>query len=266
MSISMAVKYLKLTWLVQKINIMSAMEYRLSFLYQVFGMIINNTGLMFVWYIFFKKFPEINGWGFHETMLLYGVSTMSFALVWIFLFGSLWISSYIVKGQLDNYLLQPKNVLWSISVSRTDISAVGDFSFGIIVFIVSGYFTLGNIFIFLLVGIISAIIFYNLIVIVQSLTFWFGNFESVAEDFTNALLGFTLYPQTVYRGALQIIMYTIIPAAYISLVPVRLIKNFNFLDLFLMIAVAIITFIIANLVFFKGLKRYESGNLINVKM
>lgn len=266
MSISTAAKYLKLTWLVQKINIMSAMEYRASFMYQVVGMIINNTGLLLVWVIFFKKFPAINGWGIHETMLLYGVSTMSFALVWIFLFGSLFISSYIVKGQLDNYLLQPKNVLWSISVSRTDISAVGDFSFGILVFLISGYCTFASTIIFFLVGIISALIFYFLIVILQSISFYAGDFEKVSEDFVNALLGFTLYPQSIYKGILQIIIYTVIPAAFISLVPVELIKNFQLRILGLIIIVAIILFFLANYIFTRGLRRYESGNLINVKM
>lgn len=266
MSISMAVKYLKLTFLVQKINILSAMEYRTSFIYQVLGMIVNNTGLLYVWVIFFKKFPAINGWGFQETMLLYGISTLSFSLVWLFLFGSLHISEYIVKGQLDNYILQPKNILWNISVSKTDISAIGDMSFGFLVLLFSTYFNFQNLLVFIIIGLISAFIFYNLIVIVQSITFYFGNFEAVAEGFVDALLGFTLYPQTIYTGTLRILIYTVIPAAFISLVPVELVKHFDIWKFLLMIFVACITFLLANLIFTRGIRRYESGNLINVKM
>ena len=266
MSISMVVKYLKLTLLVQKINVLSAMEYRTSFIYQILGMIVNNAGLLYVWVIFFKKFPSINGWGFQETMLLYGISTVSYSLVWFFLFGSLHISEYIVKGQLDNYLLQPKNILWNISVSKTDISALGDMSFGFLVLLFSKYFSFQNIFVFIIIGLLSAIIFFNLIVILQSITFYFGNFEAVAEQFINALLGFTLYPQTIYSGALRIIIYTIIPAAFISLIPVELIKHFDIWKFLLMLFVTIVTFALANLIFNKGIRRYESGNLINVKM
>lgn len=266
MSMSTAVKYLKLTYHIQKTNLLSAMEYRASFLLQVFGMIINNAGLLCVWLIFFKKFPVINGWGIQEMLLLYGANTFIFSLVWLFFFGTLYISDYIIKGQLDNYLVQPKNILWNVSISKMDISAVGDMVFGLLIFGLSQYFNLFNSLIFIIVGLIGALIFYSVIVIIQSITFYFGNFEAVAEEFVNALLGFTLYPQSVYHGALKIAMFTIIPAAFIGLIPFQILAEFSFLKLLLMVIVAVVTFTLANIVFNRGLKRYESGNLINLKM
>lgn len=266
MSLSMVVKYISLTLEMTKSSILSAMEYRVSFFTQIFGMLINNIGLVVIWFIFFQKFPSINGWQFQDTAMLFALATVNFAIVMIFARGASELSKTIARGELDYYLSFPKNVLWHASVSKTDISAIGDLLFGLIIFFFSGNISLEKIGLFMVMSILTALIFLNFIIITQSITFFVGNFEEAAEQMFHALLDFIVYPQTTFYGALKIIMLTIIPAFFIAALPVQLMQKFN-LDLFIiLLGFWILTTIIATIIFKRGLRRYESGNLINVKM
>lgn len=266
MSLSMVAKYISLTWEMTKSSILSAMEYRVSFLVQVFGMLVNDIALVAIWLIFFQKFPSINGWQFQDTAMLFALTTVNFAIVMIFARGAFELSKTIARGELDYYLSFPKNVLWHASVSKTDISAIGDLLFGLIIFFFSGDISFEKIGLFAVIGVLTALIFLNFIIITQSITFYVGNFEEAAEQMFHALLGFTLYPQTAFYGALKIIMLTIIPAFFIATLPVQLIQKFNLEFFLILLGFWILTTIIATIIFRRGLRRYESGNLINVKM
>lgn len=266
MSQSTVVKHLSLTLEITKTNILSAMEYRLSFWMQVIGMVVNDIGLMFVWVIFFQRFPEINGWQFQDTALLFSMSTFMFAIIFIFAGGAFSIARKITQGELDYYLGFPKNILWHCSVSETNISAIGDLIFSIFIFFLSGDITLSKVGLFLLVSIPAITIFFNFIIITQSIAFWVGDFEDGSYNLFHALLGFSLYPQSVFHGILKLVMFTVLPAFFIVTLPLELIKSFSFSGFAILSAIAIASSVLAVKIFSAGLKRYESGNLINVKM
>ena len=258
--------YLSLTWEMVKMNVFSAMEYRVSFIMQIIGMIVNDIGLIALWFIFFEKFPEIRGWTFQDTAALFAVTTVQFSIVMILANGSFRMARMIANGEIDNFLSLPKNVLWQISLCKTEVSAFGDLLFGPVIYFFSGNLSFESFGLFILLSIITAVIFFNFIVITQSIAFFTGNFEEAAVQLFHALLGFTLYPQTAFFGILKIITLTILPAFFIATLPVEIFRNFNIFSLGLMIGFAAITFFIAIFVFKKGLKRYESGNLINIKI
>ena len=263
---STVAKYFSLSLEIIKTNILTAMEYRTSFLIQVLGMIVNDVALILVWVIFFKQFPEIRGRTFSDTVMLYAITTINFGLVMALFRGSFELARTISRGELDYFLALPKNVLWHVSVSKSEISAIGDTIFGILIFFVSGDITPQKIFLFIFYIIISSVILYSFTVITQSLAFWFGNFEEAAEQIFHTLIGFTLYPQTVFHGLLKIVMLTFIPAFFIATLPVQLIRNFDLALTLVMLVYAIAIFGIAVLIFKAGLKSYESGNLINVRI
>lgn len=259
-------KYLSLTFIILKANILSAMEYRLSFIIQVLGMIVNDFGLILVWYIYFLKFPQVNGWGFQDTALLFSITTINFALVMIVARGAYNLSRYITNGELDYFLSLPQNTLWHLSISKSDISAIGDLLFGLIIFFFSGIVSLQSFATILAVCFFSAIAMYGFIIITQSLAFYFGNFEDGADQLFHGMLGFTLYPQTTYFGVLKLITLTILPAFFIAALPVRILHGFSWADFGILILFSFLILLISIITFQRGLKRYESGNLINVKL
>jgi ABC-2 type transport system permease protein len=265
MSWSTVVKYLQLTWQLKKLSIQAAMSYRASFLIQVFGMVFNNAAWIILWALFFKRFPTLNGWGLEHTLLLYSFGTLAFALCVIPAEGVAYLARYVVSGELDSYLTMPKNVLWSIAVSKVDISAIGDGLFGFaLMFYIYG-FALSKIFWFLLLTSLSAILFFDFLVILQSLSFWLGDIEDVAKRIIYMLIGFMFYPQSIFSGFLKIIMMTIMPAFFVVTVPLSLLTEFSWCYLAILLASVMVGTAGALWIFNKGLARYESGNLMTTR-
>ena len=60
----------------------------------------------------------------------------------------------------------------------------------------------------------------------------------------------------------KIILYTIIPVGFANYLPVKVISNFNPLITIAITLVTLFLITIAFLVFYKGLKRYSSSNLM----
>jgi ABC-2 type transport system permease protein len=114
------------------------MEYRVSFLVQSFGMILNNAAFIFFWWILFNNVSSIGGYSFKDEMMLWAITSSSFGLCFISFGNVTQITRMILNGELDTYLLQPKDPLTNIVCSRTVVSAWGDFLYGIILFFFKG--------------------------------------------------------------------------------------------------------------------------------
>ncbi len=263
---STVVKYLRLTLTMLNINIKSAMEYRTSFFVQIIAMIISNASWAIMWGIFFKRFPSVNGWTFQDTMLLMSLSSINTGLYTLFASGTLSLAKNVASGNVDYFLTLPQNLLWQISLSKLNIASFGDLAFGIIIYFFAGPMTSLQLCSFILMALLTAIIMFNFIVITQSIGFFVSNFEDAADQLFIILLFGTYTPQGGIHGALKVIMMTFIPVLLIGAVPVKLIREFNWTSLAVIFGACIISTIIALFVFKQGLKRYESGNMINVKM
>jgi ABC-2 type transport system permease protein len=258
-------QYIKLTFQVVKLNILSAMEYRVSFLLQVFGMVVNDALLLSMWMVFFARFPNFNGWNFQDTVLLFAISTTNYGLYRIFAGNAEEISHHIVMGELDYFMTLPRSILWQVSTAKSNISAIGDAIFGVSLFFFSGLPWV-KFFPFVGLCVLSALVIYNFVVILQSFGFFVGNFEETGDRVFGILLGLCLYPATTFSGVLKFITLVIIPAFFVVWVPLNLLKLFQWQSFLLLIGFWLITLGLAVFIFNQGLKRYESGNLINLRM
>ncbi|UCC62721.1 MAG: ABC-2 family transporter protein, partial [Anaerolineae bacterium] len=102
-------------------------------------------------------------------------------------------------------------------------------------------------------------------VLVGSLAFWVGNADNLASQAINAMLTFSLYPVEIFPGAVQWLLYTLIPAALVGSLPAGLLSDFSWYRLGILIAFTAGIVLAARAVFRLGLRRYESGNLITVR-
>src|SRR6185436_17835451 len=80
-------KELKFLLAVWKANLLSVMEYRISFITQVIGMMLNDFMYFAIWIIFFQQFKDVRGWGVDDMYITYGVLASAFGLVSL-LFGN----------------------------------------------------------------------------------------------------------------------------------------------------------------------------------
>src|SRR4051812_42391513 len=87
-----------------RINLLAALEYRLAFLVQAVGMLLNDAVFAIFWVMYFARFAEVGGWGVRELGLLWAVGATSIGLS-AALFGNCTrVPTIIVQGQLDYYL------------------------------------------------------------------------------------------------------------------------------------------------------------------
>jgi ABC-2 type transport system permease protein len=260
----MAVKFFRFIWEYFKINLQSAMEYRVNFLTQSLFMFLNDIIWVIFWFIFFSKFPIINDWGFKDIMTMMIVITTSWGLVGIFFGNFRYLAEVIRDGQLDFYLALPKEELTHILVSKSKFDAFGDVFFGIALAFLFIPFAKVPLLIALLL--LSCIIILSFAIILGSLSFYLGSSSEVSNQGLMGVLSIASYPFSPFEGYTKFLLLTLIPAGFITGIPVELLKVFNLQWFLLMILCAIVLLTIAILFFKHGVKKYESGNLINVRM
>jgi len=255
--------YLIAQW---KSNFASAMEYRAAFISQIVGMFINNAVYFAFWLVFFDRFKEIRGWGMQDMFLLMSIVALGFGLGFTFFGNALQLSRIIAQGQLDYYLALPRSVLLSVLASRMTNSALGDMAYGVVTYAFTGRFSLAEISLWLLSSCLAAVIFVMAFTFFHSLTFWLGNASNLAEQAANAVLTFAMYPSDIFQGAIRFLMFTIIPAAFVGVVPLNVVRNVDWGGLLLLALVAVLITFISSRMFYLGLRRYESGSAINVNV
>ncbi len=256
-------KFLVSLW---KNNLAAAIEYRAAFISQTIGMILNDGVYFLVWIIFFDRFKDVRGWVLGDMFLVFGVSASAFGLAGMLFGNSFSLADIIVKGRLDYYLSLPRPTLLHVLASRTVMSSVGDFVYGFISYFASGQASLDGLARFCLAVVLATITFIAFMVIIQSLTFWLGmggNFTMLA---VNAMVTFALYPITVFDQGARLLLFTLVPAAFMGAIPAGFVRGFSWTLLGEMALAAAGFMALAVILFNLGLRRYESGSAIQVEV
>jgi ABC-2 type transport system permease protein len=256
-------KFLVSLW---KTNLASALEYRVAFITQSIGMILNDGVYFMVWVLFFDRFKDIRGWQLNDMFIVFGVSASAFGLAGL-LFGNAFnLSEIIVGGRLDYYLSLPRPALLHALASRVVPSSFGDFLYGFISFFASGVFSLTGLGRFILAVLLATVVFVSFLVIVQSLTFWLGTGGPFTNLAINAIITFALYPITLFDNTAKFLLFTLVPAAFMGAVPAGFVRDFSWLLLGEMALAACGFLSLAILLFHRGLRRYESGSAIQIEV
>ncbi|MFA6269125.1 MAG: ABC-2 family transporter protein [archaeon] len=253
---------IKVFWAYLIINLKTILEYKTSSIIQFIAMFFNDIVWISFWWIFFAKFPLINDWTYHDLLILWSIGAMGYGLSGVFLGNRHLIGDIIVQGKLDYYLALPKNVLFHSLITRMPASPFGDLVFGIILAILTLQTT--QLPLFLLLAIMATLILSSFGVIIGSLSFFFQNSEKMNTTLWNMAVGLTLYPTNVYEGLAKIVLFVIIPVGFVAGVPTEIIRSPSIEGIATMAFVTLVIGLIAIILFYTGLKRYESGNLLYV--
>jgi ABC-2 type transport system permease protein len=159
----------------------------------------------------------------------------------------------------------PKPVLLHVLVSRMSVSAWGDTLFGLGCYLALARPAPGEVALFLALSLFGATRFVAYAVLVNAAAFWLGNAESFSEQVQGALLTFSLYPGSLFSGAVKVVLFTQVPAGLITWVPVGLIRSWDWGVAATLGAAGAGAVCLAVVVFYAGLRRYESGNLLAMR-
>lgn len=255
-------KSLKYLFANLKCNIKASKTYKLNFIIDTIFMFINNSSfLVFWWTIITASGGDANGIYLNEIMYLWGIPTISYGVAYFFFEGVCDINRLFITGTMDTYLLQPKHPLIGIMTSKCRFSAFGDLIYGIVMILFATNFDVLKIILCILLGIFGSTIYLSLEIIVRSIAVFLGDTESLAERYIYTMfLNFSIYPEKIYPKFMKVLLYGIIPSAYVAFVPVSIVEKFNIVTLIMFIAAILIFPIISIVVFNKSVKHYESGN------
>lgn len=258
-------RLLRFIWQCWKLNLAGAMEFRMSFILTAGMMVINNVVWIMFWGLYFGRFPVLNGWELRDVMMLWAIAAGGFGVMATFFGNAMRISNLIATGQLDIYLTQPKPVLLHVLISRMSVSAIGDVLFALIIYVAFGDKSVFGLMKFGLAMVLSTLIFLFFTIIVNCLAFWLGNAEGLSFQLFNALLTFTTYPTSIFRGFGKIVLFTVVPAGFISYLPIGLLRQADIPFISGAIAVTIVLCLGGIYLFYRGLRRYESGNMMGLR-
>ncbi len=249
-----------------RLNLASLMEYRASFLMQAVGMFINN-GIYFVfWLLFFDRFDAIRGYQIQQIYLLFAIVALGWGLAFTIAGNTTRLAEMIATGRLDYYLTLPRPVLPHLLFSSMSAFAIGDLTFGVLAYLFTGRFDIISIVLFLICAVLAAIIIMSFRAITGCLAFFIGNATQWSFFLTNAMVTFGLYPLGLFHGMIRLVLFTVIPAAFIGGVPVEIVETHSLPLLGGLTGVAIISVTLLSLTFRAGMRRYESGSAIHVNI
>lgn len=79
------------------------------------------------------------------------------------------------------------------------------------------------------------------------------------------MINFSTYPDGIFKGVVKFILYLIIPTGMSIYLPIHLMQDFHWGQLFLLLGFMTLLLAIAVFSFYRGLKRYTSSNLMGAR-
>lgn len=248
-------------------NVKACLEYRAAFIGQLFAVFINNGAFMLFWFLIYSKVGgSINGYSYKDIVLLWGVIASAFGWSEVLFGNGKNITRIIYTGELDIFILQPKPVLPNLVCSKMVMLGWGDALYGLVTFFLVFGLDPIRLVLFIIYTVTGAVVFTGFRVIIHSLTFYLGNVQVLSATLINTLLGLGTYPATIFRGPILFLLYTALPVGFIAFLPVESLNSFS-IKTFVYILLGDSIFVaLAIWIFYLGLKKYESGNIIGSRM
>lgn len=248
-----------------KYAVMREMLNKVTFLSNIIFMILNNSFFIIQWVVLFSLRENVGGYTFNQVLMLWAIASGTFGFAHFFFKKAYSLSDTITNGKLDAYLVQPKNVLISCITSDVSPSALGDLIYGYIVIFLSGI-TISKFILYTFFVISGGIIMVDIAIILGSLSFYISKSDMIAETGNNFMIYFATYPDGIFKGIVKILLFTIIPIGITTYIPVWVLTKFNLFYLLGVITFTIGITVLAFVIFYKGLKRYSSSNLMVAKI
>jgi ABC-2 type transport system permease protein len=246
------------------LSVKASMARRASFAMQVAFMTINNFIFFVFWWLLFARVPTIRGYAIADVAVLFGTVGAGFGLVQTFTGGVRHLARLIDEGELDGVIAQPQPTLLYALGMRSQASGIGDVISGLALYALSGKVSLAHVPFAALAILFSAAIFTATGVVFFSAAFWLGRIEGLARQAWELLITFSLYPEPLFGGAIRLLLFTALPAAFVGYVPARFVREPSWGGLATLCAATVAYAAIALWVFGRGLRRYTSGSRFNV--
>ena len=101
---------------------------------------------------------------------------------------------------------------------------------------------------------------FAVVMLTGSLAFFAGRAEG-GELGVQAILLLGSYPSDVFAGVAKLVLYSVVPAVFVSAIPARLVDDPDAGEALALVAATVVFALLARAVFARGLRRYTSGSV-----
>jgi len=251
------IKFFSYFYMLIKANLKSHITDKKKFISMSSIMFFQNFLFFFLWVVFFNNVSDIKGWVLSDIARLFGLMACSFGIANMLFAGIRSLPFLLQDNSFDAYISKPVHPLPALLCCVSGPSALGDILFAPVIFFIWGDITLQMLPMLLFMIIASSILLLSATIMVYSISLWVKSSARFHDQLYEMMLIFSM---NVIHGQpilLKAIAFTIIPAGFISYLPIRLLNNFNWYELFILL-IAIIVYAFISLAFFNGgVKRYK---------
>ena len=239
--------------------VLEAWTNRRSFWVQIAIMLANDLAWVVFWLLFFGKVGSIGGWDADRVLLLFAILTTVSGIALGLLANARKLGELASGGDVDAVLALPVDPLAYLLVRRIDTGLLGDLLFGPILFALAGAPTLERTAIYVLGSLCGAAVLVGFLIAMGSLTLFFGGRGEQADLGFQVILILASYPLDVFGGVTKLLLYTAIPAAFVTGLPTDLVDDFEPATALALLAAAALFVVLGAATFRLGLRRYTSG-------
>ena len=203
-------------------------EYRLNFWLGILANIYSYFITFLNYWIITRRFENIDGWGFADMSILYGINLFTYAIAGTFVwYNAFQLEEEIISGGLDRYLVRPMGVIEQLICSRFGDTFVGQV-------IVAGIFltwamfkhisllSIGKVLYFFLILISGTMLQIGAMIVVGSLSFWLNKSTKIGEVFYYEIRSLIHYPLSIYPVWIRYLLTYLLPWAFINYYPALL--------------------------------------------
>jgi ABC-2 type transport system permease protein len=258
--------YLAVLRAYMRVNWRSSMEYRTNFLFEAVLSVVEVGMYLFYWRLFFEISSGIPGVSYAQLAALVAFNHVIYAGADTLMGNHVWGAvESIVKGQVDVYMVQPKSVLFQLFFSGAQPMRATQIVVGTALYFFFVPPSLTSIVLYVFGFLVGTVIFSSWIIAVHSLTFRLGN-GALVYKLLSVILHFAKKPARIFSFGVRFVLYTVIPAAYVGTVQAEQVFSPSVGWILGLVGIAAIAPPIAAFAFNRGLRRYESGNLVGVRL
>jgi ABC-2 type transport system permease protein len=208
----------------------SQMQYRFNFVANLVSMVLTYGGQFISLYWLVQRFQSIDGWKLEEIVLLYALAILAWGFAVSFFFSLHGFEDQIRQGTFDRALLRPINPLLTVLGSQSPIAGLGQFVFSIAAFLFAVRaahirLTALKLLYLLLTAIGGGLILGAAIICVATVAFWTTRSYTFYWSLVFPARQLINYPISVYHRALQIVLSTVVPFAFVNFFPAHVLLD-----------------------------------------
>lgn len=252
-----------------RVQFKAATALRGAFIAQVVGMVLNNLALMASWIFFFQRFGTIHGWGIADFIAMQGLAMIIYGVLIFACSGLEELPRYVDTGSFDGFLTKPTSVLGQVGSSKTDISTVGDVLLGVVLvgwYIMRTDVSAMAMLLFFASTLVALVVFWCFVLLLPYvLAFYMFDSERLSRYFGVIFLDAMNYPGGVLAGAIRMVFLVGIPALFVGVVPVDVLRGLHWEWVGYGALLAVFWLVVCLWLFRRAIRRYESANLIGAR-